>query len=93
MAQSELNVDTTPEWVVFGWTTGARGSIRVAMREGETEPDVTRMQELRVVVTATYRQTFYGGSKWDKNNKGEDDWPEPKLTKRDESTISRRTFT
>lgn len=92
MSQAELNVDTTPEWVIFGWARGERGAVRVAFVEGPEEPGPKRIAEAKVAVTQHYRQVYYGGSRWSKDAKGEDDWPTPNVSTRDESKLQRRTF-
>lgn len=86
-------LDTSPEWVIQGWATGQRGSVRIAFLEGATEPEPARIQEAKVAVTQHYRQVYYGGSRWDKNNKGEDDWPTPNVRVRNEAGLARKTFT
>lgn len=85
-------LDTSDEWVILGSATGQRGGVRLAFTEGADEPGPARIQEAKVAVTASYRQVYYGGSRWDKNNKGEDDWPEPKIMVRNEAGSSRKTF-
>lgn len=79
------------EWVILGRAEGQRGKVRIAFTETE-EPDSRRKAEAKVAVLQNYRQVYYGGSRWDKEHRGEDDWPEVKLIVRDESNVARRTF-
>lgn len=79
------------EFVVLGRAEGQRGKVRIAFTL-DAEPDSTRLAEARVAVLQNYRQVYYGGGQWSKDDKGEDDWPEVKLVVRDESNAERRTF-
>lgn len=79
------------EWVIFGWAEGERGKVRIAITAGEEEPDSAKMQKARVTVTAMYRQMYYAGMDGVKGA-GADDWPTPRVMKRDESSIERKTF-
>jgi hypothetical protein len=89
---SQGQLDTSPEWVIFGWATGQRGSVRIAFIEGAEEPGPMRMQEAKAAVLQHYRQVYYGASRWDKEHKGEDDWPTPNVMTRNEAGLTRKTF-